>query len=249
MININLIKHVVKAVEDALAQFADFLDLPAVLSESEVACSKEFHEESHVVPCEKEHEREGYEIAQSPPEVQIDPKEYDRYKNADRNGNQCADCQSEGADEHLVLDHLLEENLRNDEEKGCRNYGYSKEELTDIFVKLQYHIKPNKRKTILWLCFGDAIFENIKKNLETMSEEELNMAVKECVDCGEEFFVKANSRMKRCDKCRKKRRGIIVDKKCVDCGKLILVGRKKRCENCNRIFEREKKRKQRENKK
>ena len=127
-------------------------------------------------------------------------------------------------------------------------YGYSKKELADIFVKFQYHIKPNKRKTILWLCFGDIIFDNIEKNLKTMTEEELNMAVKECDDCGKEFFVKANSRIKRCDKCRKKRRGIIVDKKCIDCGKLILLGRKKRCDDCNRVYEREKKRKQRENK-
>ena len=118
-----LVKHAVKAFEDALAQLADFLDLPTVLSKSEIACAEELHEKSHIVPCKEEHERECNEVAQCPPEVQVYPKEDDRHENADRNGEQCADCQSECADEHLVLDHLLEENLRNDEEEGSRDDG------------------------------------------------------------------------------------------------------------------------------
>lgn len=35
--------------------------------------------------------------------------------------------------------------------------------IVDILVKYLYHIKPSRNKTILWLCYGDYILDNIKK--------------------------------------------------------------------------------------
>ena len=79
-----LFDQIVKAVEDALAQLADFLDLLAVLPQSEITCSQELHKESHIVPCKKEHEREGHEIAEGPPEAGKHPKKDYRNEKADR---------------------------------------------------------------------------------------------------------------------------------------------------------------------
>ena len=122
-----LVKHIVQTFEDAVAELAKLSDLLAVLSQPEVACTEELHEKPHIVPREKEHEREGNEIPESPPEAKVYPQKDDRHKKADRNRDEGAYRYSERADEHLVLYKLLEEDLRNDEQKSRRDYRHDEQ--------------------------------------------------------------------------------------------------------------------------
>ena len=132
--------------------------------------------------------------------------------------------------------------------------GMSKEDMADILVKYQYVIKPTKRKTMLWICFGDVVVENIKRNLATMSNEEINMEKRVCECCGKTFFTMANAKTTLCCACAKKKKNSNRRKKrtCVDCGKEI-VGRSLRCNECkityNRLKAKERKCKERENRK
>lgn len=133
--------------------------------------------------------------------------------------------------------------------------GMSKTDMTDILVKYQYVIKPTKRKTMLWICFGDVIVENIKRNLSTMSNEEINMEKRICECCGKTFFTMANARTTMCCNCARKKKNNDRRKKrtCIDCGSSNVIGRSLRCEECkityNRIKAKERKSKERENRK
>ena len=98
----------------------DFLDLRTVLPIDEPTCTEELHKEPHVVPCKEEHEREGHEISQRPPETDKNPKEGRRDEHTQRDCDQCTDRKAESTDEHLILDHLLEEDLRKDEKESRR---------------------------------------------------------------------------------------------------------------------------------
>ena len=75
-------------------------------------------------------------------------------------------------------------------------FGYSESEIVDILVKLLYHIKPSKHKSVLWFCYGKYIFENIEKNIKSKTK------VVQCVDCGEwiEIDIKDNETC-RCKEC------------------------------------------------
>lgn len=82
-------------------------------------------------------------------------------------------------------------------------YGRSEDEIADILVKILYHIKPNKHKNILWLCYGDYILFNLQNNFRISTKEI------QCVDCGEWFYVDImDSRTCRCSKCREEYRRI-----------------------------------------
>ena len=74
--------------------------------------------------------------------------------------------------------------------------GYSDNEVCDILVKYLYHIKNSNRKSILWLCYGDIIYENLKKHLK------LKTKAIQCIDCGKwfEVSVKDNNTC-RCKEC------------------------------------------------
>jgi hypothetical protein len=75
-------------------------------------------------------------------------------------------------------------------------FGYSEMEISDILVKFLYGIKESKHKMILWLCYGDYIYENLQKHLKPTFKDV------QCVDCGEWFRVKIrDNNTCRCPEC------------------------------------------------
>lgn len=75
-------------------------------------------------------------------------------------------------------------------------FGYSDMEVSDILVKFLYGIKESKHKMVLWLCYGDYIYENLSNKIKFQTK------TIQCVDCGEWIYipVKDNKRC-RCDEC------------------------------------------------
>jgi len=79
------------------------------------------------------------------------------------------------------------------------NLGYDTKTIVDILVKYMYYIKPNKYKTLLWLCYGDDIYQNMLKYLRP------NIKSIKCEDCGCWFNVLLkNNRTHKCPDCTKK---------------------------------------------
>lgn len=75
-------------------------------------------------------------------------------------------------------------------------FGYSDSEIADILVKFLYGIKNSKNKTVLWMCYGDYIVENLERIFKPQTK-----AV-QCVDCGEWFEVNVfDSATCRCSNC------------------------------------------------
>lgn len=74
-------------------------------------------------------------------------------------------------------------------------------EIVDILVKYLYCDKSKSdRKSILWMCYGDIILENLRvnKNKCDYSKEA------QCIDCGEWFYIdKKDTHTCRCNKCLK----------------------------------------------
>jgi len=78
-------------------------------------------------------------------------------------------------------------------------FGYSDLEVTDILVKLLYHIKPSSHKSVLWFCYGKYIVDNLINN----NCKPKTKAIK-CVDCGEWIEVendKKHLKTCRCETC------------------------------------------------
>ena len=75
-------------------------------------------------------------------------------------------------------------------------FGYNESEIVDILVKLLYHVKPSKHKSVLWFCYGKHIFENIERNIKPKTK------IVQCADCGRwiEVNIKDNETC-RCDEC------------------------------------------------
>lgn len=75
-------------------------------------------------------------------------------------------------------------------------FGYSDVEVADILVKYLYGIKESKHKMVLWLCYGDYIYENLSNKVKLQTK---NI---QCIDCGEwiSVSIKDNKRC-RCDEC------------------------------------------------
>ena len=75
-------------------------------------------------------------------------------------------------------------------------FGYTDSEISDILVKLLYHIKPSSHKSVLWFCYGNYIVENINKHIKS------NTKAIQCVDCGEWFEVNIkDTKTCRCEEC------------------------------------------------
>lgn len=75
-------------------------------------------------------------------------------------------------------------------------FGYTDREITDILVKFLYGIKESKHKMVLWLCYGDYIYDNLSKHLK------LQTKTIRCVDCGEWFDVNIkDNKTCRCESC------------------------------------------------
>lgn len=108
----------------------------------------------------------------------------------------------------------------------------SVEKACDMLVKYLFTRKTVAHKSTFWLCFGDIVLENLKKNVPA--------DVVQCARCGKRMRRAAPNQM-YCPKCVL---GIYVPKgdhvrKCVDCGEEFPVGafssRRVRCEDCQRI--------------
>lgn len=79
-------------------------------------------------------------------------------------------------------------------------FGYSDSEIVDILVKHLYSTKNNKHKKLLWCCYGDIIYQNLRDKIKPVTKET------QCVDCGEWFYTSAkNNSEPRCDLCKAKR--------------------------------------------
>lgn len=75
-------------------------------------------------------------------------------------------------------------------------FGYSDIEITDILVKYLYDIKKSKNKSILWLCYGNYIYENLSNHLKSHTK---NI---QCIDCGEWINVPIkDNKTCRCSEC------------------------------------------------
>lgn len=65
--------------------------------------------------------------------------------------------------------------------------------ITDVLVKELFFRRKSKYKSTFWLCFGDEVFQNIKRNLNNMNY---------CNRCGKRFLRDGNNQ-KYCPKCSK----------------------------------------------
>lgn len=75
-------------------------------------------------------------------------------------------------------------------------FGHSDKEVSDILVKFLYGIKASKYKMILWLCYGDCIYENLKEHLK------YKFKTIQCIDCGKWFNVGIkDNKTCRCVEC------------------------------------------------
>lgn len=105
--------------------------------------------------------------------------------------------------------------------------GHNMNDICDTLVKYLFHMKQSKRKNVFWMCFGDIVLDNLKKNVPSGSIQ--------CQKCGERFTPTV-PQQKTCDNCSTYH---CVGKKtlyCVDCGKPFDVDArnmtKVRCSEC-----------------
>lgn len=105
--------------------------------------------------------------------------------------------------------------------------GYDLERVTDMLVKYLFTMRESKRKTVFWLCFGDIVVRNLKRNVpqDTIL----------CKKCGERFRPTAPQQKlcKDCSTYHKKGKKVLS---CVECGTKFEVDarnmRKVRCDAC-----------------
>lgn len=75
--------------------------------------------------------------------------------------------------------------------------GYSDIKIADILVKYLYDIKDSKNKDLLWACYGEILYDNLKDRVKAPIKEV------QCIDCGEWFEVPMkNNRACRCSNCQ-----------------------------------------------
>lgn len=74
--------------------------------------------------------------------------------------------------------------------------GYTEIKVADILVKYLYDIKNSKNKDLLWACYGEILYDNLKNRVKPPTKEI------QCVDCGEWFEIgKFDSATSRCSRC------------------------------------------------
>ena len=75
--------------------------------------------------------------------------------------------------------------------------------IVDKLVKYLYGIKHSKNKEALWFCYGEYIYNNLKRNLERGLTSFVPEKEVKCVDCSEWFKVNVkNTKTCRCEKCQ-----------------------------------------------
>lgn len=96
----------------------------------------------------------------------------------------------------------------------------------------------SKSKESLWFCYGDIIYNNIKRNIGDKKSI--------CLKCGKRFE-QTHGNQEYCESCGHEYQETGVKTiVCVDCGKEVKVDgkvkNKKRCKNCQEQFDKEKNR-------
>lgn len=105
------------------------------------------------------------------------------------------------------------------------------EDICDMLVTHLFRDKINKRKGLFWLCFGDIVFENLKRNIPKGSIQ--------CRKCGNRFIPKTPNQ-KICKECSEYKPIGVRVKACCDCGEFFEVdsraARKVRCDSCQKEY-------------
>ena len=113
--------------------------------------------------------------------------------------------------------------------------GYDMNDVCDTLVKYLFHDKQSKRKNVFWMCFGDIVLANLRKNIPVGSIQ--------CRKCGERF-VPETTQQKLCSECSTYQPIGKKTIRCLDCGNNFVVDgsvkNKKRCDACQAIHEKEK---------
>jgi hypothetical protein len=134
------------------------------------------------------------------------------------------------------LDNVDSSQLK-DIKKQLIEFEYTEIEITDMLIKYLYGIKNSKSKESLWFCYGNIIFENLKKNIGNKTSV--------CEKCGKRFE-KDSPAQKRCVNCQGYQPIETKIIKCIDCGKEIVVDSRnvktKRCELCQKEKDKSRKR-------
>lgn len=77
--------------------------------------------------------------------------------------------------------------------------------VTDKLVKFLYGMNKSFHVELLWLCYGEQIYKNLKKNLSCSHSEKSKTRTKslQCRDCGQWFSVNImNGKTQRCKQCQ-----------------------------------------------
>lgn len=91
----------------------------------------------------------------------------------------------------------LYRNVCNEIKNELSQFGFSDIDTTDILVKYLYDIKENKYKDILWMCYGNIIYNNLSKHIKPKTK------TIQCIDCGKWIEVDTkNNETCRCKDCR-----------------------------------------------
>ena len=126
-----------------------------------------------------------------------------KYKEFDREYYFSIDAAISSEDEQQSGDRFAKKVLKyNSMSEKIRNelskFGYSEIEITDILVKYLYGKKNSKNKTVLWMCYGDYIVNNLERYFKPQTK------VIQCEDCGEWFEVNIKDNEScRCFECAK----------------------------------------------
>ena len=108
-------------------------------------------------------------------------------------------------------------------------FNYSTEEIVDMLIKHAYETN-NKDKDLLWDCYGDIIYNNLSKNIDTDSRV--------CKTCGSRFYPNDKNEL-NCQECRNATSKQLKSY-CIDCGVYFThyKGNTKqvRCEKCQGIY-------------
>lgn len=126
-----------------------------------------------------------------------------KYCDFDREYYFSVDAAISSEDDQLATDRFAKKALRYRQmaayiKTELSQFGYNDREVTDILVKFLYGMKNAKNKTVLWMCYGDYIVENLERYFKPQTK-----AV-QCVDCGKWFDVGIfDSATERCCECAK----------------------------------------------
>lgn len=74
-------------------------------------------------------------------------------------------------------------------------FGYSNETISDMLVEYLYW-KNKRYKQLLWFCYGEYIYNNIKNNISYRKTKFI-----QCIDCGEWIEIPIESKKNRCNNC------------------------------------------------